>query len=290
MIMKRLPILLSLMFGMAILSPIQGLGEESISVQFQIFRVTGTLSGDTSLEEDVWAGSEPPGAELKKAVTIFTRGHFRLGENVLEMKESGWLWNGAPLESDSSLKDISSEGQLTLKGKPSVSVKDNDTFISAEKMEYVASENESESPIRLISAPKILVRSGDAAELQIISKQKIEYFEQREDGLFELKKLQEPTGLKMGIRAEREGQNKIRIKYLTFSLRSVEEREPIPNVTLPVGRPILQSREYKVDIEVTPGKDYGFLLHPGQGQGVLIIRLRLGLVTESLNTQQTTEK
>jgi hypothetical protein len=278
------------MFLMAILSPIQGWGEEAISIQFQIFRVMGTLSSDTSLDAEFWAGSEPPGAELTKALTLFTHGRFRLGEDVLEIKESGWFWNGDALEFDSSLNNISSESHLILQGNPSVSVKDDGTFISADKMKYVASERETESPVRLIAAPKILVRSGEAAELQIISQQKIEYFEQREDGLFELRKLQEPTGLKIEIRAESEGQKKIRINPLTFSLRSVEEREPIPAVTLPVGRPILQAREYKVDIRVTSGKDYGFILHPGHGQGVLIIRLRLDLTTESLNIPQTTEK
>lgn len=278
------------MLLVVLISPIQASGEEAISIQFQIFRVMGTLSGDTSLDEEFWAGSEAPGAKLTKALTVFTHGHFRLGENVLEITKNGWFWNGATLEFDSSLKDISTEGQVTLKGKPSVSVKGDRTFISAEKIECVTSEKESESPIRLIAAPNILVRSGDAAELQITSKQRIEYFEKREDGLFELKHIQEPTGLKIEIRAESEGQNKIRIKYLTFSLRSVEEREPIPSVTLPVGPPILESREFKVDIEVTPGKDYGFILHPGQGQGVLIIRLRLGLVAESLDTEQTNNK
>lgn len=288
--MKRFGILLSFMLVMAVLSPIQGLGEEDISIQLQMFRVMGTLSGDTSLDEDVWAGSEPPGSELTKALTLFTRGHFRLGENVLEMKENGWFWNGAPLESDSSLNNISSESHMILKGKPSVSVKDNSAMISAERIEHVVSENESESPIRLISAPNILVRSGESAEYHITSKQKIEYFEQREDGLFELKKLEEPTWLEITMQVENEGQNRIRFSDLTFSLRSVEEREPIPAVTLPVGRPILQTREYKADIRVTSGKDYGFLLHPGQGQGVLIIRLRADLVTESLNILQTVEK
>ena len=277
--MKRLRILSSLMLLVVFISPIQASGEEAISIQLKLFRVMGTLSGDTSLDEDVWAGSEPPGAELTKALTIFTHGHFRLGENVLEMKENGWFWNGASLESDSSLNNISSESQLTLKGKPSVAVKDNGTFISAEKIEHVASEKESESPIRLICAPNILVRSGEAADYHIVSKQEIEYFEQREDGLFELKKLQEPTWLEIEMQVESEGQNKIRFSELTFSLRSVEEREPIPGVTLPVGRPILQTREYKVNIRVTSGKDYGFLLHPGHGQGVLIIRLRLTRIT-----------
>ena len=166
--MKRLRILSSLVLLVVLFSPIQASGEEVITIQCQIFRVMGTLSGDTSMDEDVWAGSEPPGAELTKALTIFTHGHFRLGENVLEMKENGWFWNGAPLESDSSPKE---GGQVTLKGKPSVSVKDNGTFISAEKIEHVTSEKESEGPIRLISAPNILLLSGESADYHIMSKQ-----------------------------------------------------------------------------------------------------------------------
>lgn len=253
--MKRLTIVSSLMFLVVLISPIQASGEETIAIQCQIFRVMGTLSGDTSLDGDIWAGGEAAGAKLTKALTLFTHGHFRLGEDVLEITKNGWFWNGACLD-----------------------------FGRAEEMGMP------ENQIQVIASPAILIESSESATIFISSNQKLEYFEKREDGLFELKHIQGPTGLKIEIRAESEGQNKIRIKYLTFSLRSVEEREPIPNVTLPVGRPILESREFKVDIEVTPGKDYGFILHPGQGQGVLIIRLRLDLITESLNTQQTNEK
>jgi len=67
---------------------------------------------------------------------------------------------------------------------------------------------------------------------------------------------------------------RVHLANVTFSLRSVEKREPIPGLTLPVGRPILQTREYSAAIRVISGRDYGFVLNPGAGQGVLIVRLR----------------
>ena len=59
-----------------------------------------------------------------------------------------------------------------------------------------------------------------------------------------------------------------------LSLRLVERREPIPGVTLPVGRPILESQEYPTTMILIAGKDYGFLIYPGEGEGVLLFRIR----------------
>jgi len=225
------------------LVPLVGAAEtEPVYIRCQIFRVMGNMSAETSLESGVWAREEPPGVEFKQALTLFTEGRFQLGDDLLESNDKGWFWNGTPL-----------------------------SFDAAEGVSLPAEQ------IRLISAPTFLTQVGQPVSLSVSSTQKIEYFEKRDDGLFELKRLQEPTALNIELQLEEEGSDRgkrVHLANVTFSLRSVEKREPIPGLTLPVGRPILQTREYSAAIRVISGRDYGFVLNPGAGQGVLIVRLR----------------
>ena len=112
-------------------------------------------------------------------------------------------------------------------------------------------------------------------KVQIKSQQPIQYFARRKDGLFELKQLELPTGLDIEIEAvEEEDKGYIRLTDMVMTMRSVEKREKIEGVNLSVGRPILGEQRYVFYFRVRPGKDYGILIRPKQGQGGLLIRLR----------------
>ena len=250
MMMRRLTLLvISLSLCLV---PLVGAAEtEPVYIRCQIFRVMGNMSAETSLENGVWASEEPPGVESKQALTLFTGGRFQLDDDLLESNDKGWFWNGTPL-----------------------------TFDAATKVSLPADQ------IRLISAPTFLAQVGQPVTVSVSSTQKIEYFERRDDGLFELKRLKEPTALNIELRLEEGGSDREKRAYLanvTFSLRSVEKREPIPDLTLPVGRPVLQTREFSAAISVVSGRDYGFVLNPGAGQGVLIVRLRAEPPPDSLD-------
>ena len=82
------------------------------------------------------------------------------------------------------------------------------------------------------------VSGGESAEFEVSSTQDIEYFDRREDGLFELKKFRGETGLTIEFCPLRESSGKIRISPLAFSLQIVEKRAEIPGVSLPVGHEI----------------------------------------------------
>ena len=241
------------------LVPLVGAAEtKSVYIRCQIFRVMGNMSAETSLENGVWAHEEPPDVESKQALTLFTGGRFQLGDDLLESNDKGWLWNGTPL-----------------------------TFDAATEVLLQADQ------IRLISAPTILTKVGQLVAVSVSPTQGIEYFERRDDGLFELKKLQEPTELSIEMQLEEAGSDRVKQVHLanvTFSLRSVEKREPIPELTLPVGRPILQTREYSAEIRIVKGRDYGFVLNPGAGQGVLIVRLRVEPPPISLEQKKHTNE
>jgi hypothetical protein len=218
--------------------------EDAVRIGLQIIRVVGTLSGDASADENFWAGPLPPRLELRRAVTFFTRAAFRVGENRFDIDPKQWLWNGTPLP-----------------------------FPAAGATSLTLPENQ----IRLVSSPVLLVANHDTAALWIGSAEKIEYMVRRPNGLFELKTMPRPRELSIGMRVEKEGDGRVRLADMKIGLSLVGKREPIPGVTLPVGPPVLQEREYPLDVRLTPGMNYGVLLYPGEAQGVLILRLRVDL-------------
>lgn len=207
-----------------------------ILTELQIFRVTGSLSGDTTLTEDIWAGTEKAGAERIKALTLFTAAKLKIGEDTLIAAQKNWSWNGKSAGMDKT---------------PSF------------------------EHMKLLHSPRAMINSGETAEINIISQQPLEYFERRSGDMFELKRKVEETGLKISITAEEESSGKIHLTEIKFSLRSVGERKPIRGVSLPVGEPIINDQEITADLRLTPGKYYGLMLHPSEGQGLLIVRLRV---------------
>jgi len=239
--------------------PDAGTAADKKDVQFEaeyrLYRILDHLSGETSLDENIWAGKEPPSLEQKKSLTPFTSARFQLGKNRFEIGDKGWFWNGANMD------DRTSQTQALW---------------------------DSTNSISLMIAPRIRVLNGEVAVIAVESVRKLEYFERRSDGLFELKGMYEPTGLDIKTTPTLENDGRIRLN-LEIVLRSVEKREPIPGVTLQVGRPILQMREHKAELLVRPGKEYGILLHAGDdGQGVLIFRLQLGIAKPAAGRDEKT--
>lgn len=83
----------------------------------------------------------------------------------------------------------------------------------------------------------------------------LDYFERREDGLFELKSLPEDQypGIRLSatMRPARDGAVKL---DLDLRVSTVLERESIPGVELDVGRPILQMQQVQTQVIVEPGE------------------------------------
>lgn len=245
--MKRLRcILIIIILFLQIIPAAIAAKQEAILLKCQIFRVMTNISGDTTLQEDIWADEDSPKVELKKAMSFLTAAKLTLGDNNFEVNDKGWFWNGKVIDFGPSEESSLPEDQ-----------------------------------IKIISSTNMMTNSGEMATIEISSKQKIQYFEKQEDGLFKLKEFEEPTQLRIESKAEKIDEKMIRISDLKFSLRLIKDREPIEGVNLPVGRPIIQSRDYTMNFKVVPGKDYGIIFHPGDGQGVLIIRLQANYVTES---------
>ena len=245
-----------------VLLPVAGLcSDDAITVQCQIFRIIKSLSGNTAINAKTlsleFKETDGPTNNLSssKFLTGFTEGHFKLGEDILEINKDGWFWNKTPL-------GFSNSNTLTFP----------------------------ENKIRCIIPPVFTTSPGKASTISVVSEQRIEYFEKRDDNLFELRTSDETTGLEISMIIKEGADDSYILSDLIFSLKSVEKREQIPDVTLPVGRPILETRNYCINAIVARSKDCGFILHPGDGQGLLIVRLQVSPARELLTTANQTSK
>lgn len=129
--------------------------------------------------------------------------------------------------------------------------------------------------VETVTAPKVMFRSGEKAEIRIESRQKMEFFERLEEDLFRHKTFEEPTGMTLSVRAKWIDGDRIHVENMGFTFRVVAERKPLPGVSLAVGPPILRTRKFQTELNVSPGTDYGILVHPGAGESLLILRFRL---------------
>lgn len=254
--MKRNSIPLAICLLLSAVSHTGAAEKEQFQIQSQMFWVRGSLSGETALDEEIWAGKRPQYLDIQKTLSYFTSARFQVGGDRLVINENGWLWN------DKKFNDPGTQWTIP-----------------------------SSAASHALVVPRISVLDGEIANITMQSDQEIEYFEQSSPDTFKLRKLKEPTGLRIVLRPEREREDRIRLSELTLSIRVVEKREPIPGVTLQVGRPILQTREYRAaPIRVRPAKDYGILLSLGRDQGVLIFRFRVGPASDTLQSNAATAK
>jgi hypothetical protein len=239
MIMKRFAAAAGIIAFLFCAALAEGRETNRIRVQLQIFKFEGVVGGEVPEDESIWTTDDKPD-RYEDTVTVFSRGTLELGKDRLAFKDGGCFWNEKEIPIDEPEK-------LKPDGKA----------------------------IRLVYAPRLEMDEHDDREVEIRSEQPIQYFEKREDGLFELKQIKLATGLDIKIGAkEEEDEGYIVLEDIEMTLRTVARREKVPGVNLAVGKPILGEQEYDFFFRVRPGKDYGIVISPERGQGGLLIRLR----------------
>jgi hypothetical protein len=218
--------------------------EGVVLLQFMLYRISGDISGKTSLTDNIWEGVEVGGGPVKtirqesafeRKITsgrfiFFTLADLNVAGVNLKADGSEWLWNG--------------EKNPPPGGK-----------------------------VRSLEQPTVTAVAGQPFTIEISSAAPIEYFERRTDGLFELKRSEEQPGFSISTTAESGESNRIVLKDLKVSLRSVARRVPIEGVSLEVGPPVVETWEQKTTLAVKPGMDYGMQI-ASEGYGSLILRLR----------------
>jgi hypothetical protein len=128
----------------------------------------------------------------------------------------------------------------------------------------------------VIARPSIVLAAGQTGEISITSDQSLEYFEpaRNQPDTFELKRLQEPTGVKVKLRAQRVDDLTIHLETLNVSLRLVEARKPLAGTALNIGEPTIIARDIDTSLTMQVRRIYYMPFEIGGGQGTLLIQLR----------------
>lgn len=209
--------------------------QQQFLLELAVYRVRGNISVKTLTVESVPPKVEGEKAGLMAGPLVFVAPtNFTIAGMELRADENGWTWDGK-------------------KQPPS------DTRVTR---------------VEIIASPRVMVCSNNSFEISVGSQQPLEYFEKRPDGLFELKRLDEETGLTIKANVAEGDRDRIILRDLTIRLRSIEGREPIEGVSLDVGQPIVGVRELLTTIAVHPGRDFGILLGP-KASGSLLVRAKV---------------
>jgi hypothetical protein len=213
--------------------------EHQVRYRMQVFRMSGNFSSNLSLEDSIWKGSKEEWDGIKDSVELFDKGTFQLGKDKLEINDRGCFWNRKQLSFGGDEKEKLPSGK-----------------------------------IKMIYSPNIVWQSEQPLRMKISSEQPFQYMHRREDGLFELREMPLPVGLDIDITAVNESGDYFSVPRLKLILRTVTERERLPGVDLPIGRPLLHTSEYSLSMYLKEDKSYGILLRL-PGSGVIIIRMEL---------------
>ncbi len=209
--------------------------QEQVQIQFEIFRISGDISGGTSLTDNVWRELEGSNPSSKKfPFSVFTIADQKLGGVKFETGKEGWLWDGK--------KDPPAGSRVTKVAAPRIAVVYGQTF-----------------QLSVSSQPT----------------QPVQYFERRSDGLFELKTLKDKLGLSLsGIVTKSGDEGRVVFKDLAFTVRVIEKRKPLNGVSLDVGKPDLNVKNVKTTLSLKTAYDYGMYVWIRDGRGFLLCRIR----------------
>jgi len=214
--------------------------EKKVRYRLQVFHLRANFYNKTSLSENIWAAGKQAWEKSKKNITLFDNGQFRRRRDRLEINEKGCFWNKTKLTFDEGYKQK----------------------LPSDK-------------IKLVYSPNILKKNKETARMKIEARQPFQYFEKKDNNLFELKEMHLPVGMDIHMRSEAKDKDAFLISDFKVVLRFVNQREQIPGVNLPVGKPILQRQEFLMKLLVKKNKNYGILIRPDDGDGAILIRLKL---------------
>lgn len=206
----------------------------------RVFRIADAEVKDVQLSQAVWNGKPEVWEKIKNSITLFERASFAFGPDTLAVNTDVMTWNRQRLNFDGKDK----------------------------------SRGVTEGLVKLISSTEVDLQRGKTGSVFIAAKQPFEYFQRREDGLFELREIELPAGLDLEVKPREDTDKSILLPNVTIRLRTVTERQPIPGVKLPVGRPVLQTEEFKLSLKVQDKGFYWIQVKPQNGDGSLLICLQ----------------
>lgn len=108
--------------------------------------------------------------------------------------------------------------------------------------------------IEAVSAPEVQIFEGSGgAILEVVAV--AQYFEKRDDGLFELHHQAQDPGLRFGFNLEADpGREEVLLNHFSFEYTYITSRESIPEVSLEVGKPAMDSVKVEGEWRLRPGE------------------------------------
>ncbi len=210
-------------------------GQDQVVVKFEVYKARGDIAGRMSLTDNIWSGLKGERVEATKGpFTFFTLADLTVAAVQLKAREDGWTWNG----------------------------KDQPPRTSRVRS------------VERVANPQLIQLVGKSFELSVTPSEPVEYFEEKDDGLFEHRISDEAPGISISTRLEEGADGRIVLRKLTIEAKTVTEREPLRGVGLRVGRPIFASERIETTISLKPGRDYGIQVST-KSEGVLVLRVRV---------------
>ena len=135
-------------------------------------------------------------------------------------------------------------------------------------------DDELPDEVTVVCSPQVLMPLGQSFVVAIGEQSIHQYFQRRDDGLYELEEIaMENPGLMLQGTVEEGPDDIIILRDLKFETTLVTERQPIEGVDLNVGKPVFRSSEFVTTMAVKPQQYYGIQIF-AEARGHFIIQLR----------------
>jgi len=214
---------------------------KQVMLQFDIYRIYGSISGSTSLTENVWSELEKDNPHLKNyPFSVFTLADQKLGGVVFKADTESWTWDGE--------KELPKDNKVKKLAAPKLLVKLDQKF-------------------------ELSVRSETTMEF--FKKAKDGRYERKTvaltPGLSVLGTVQSTGG----------DDPKVVLMDLAFQVRIIGKRKSVEGTALDVGEPTETEIEVETTLCLSSGKFYGVKVRIRDGQGFLLCRIRVDFMNES---------
>jgi hypothetical protein len=208
--------------------------ERQVHIQLHLYKIQTDVSGQTSLTENLWEGIDHPEEPLFAQQGPIT--FFVTAE--LTMGKVKFLANGKAWTFDGKKQPPQNSG------------------------------------VEVLAAPAILANLEQEWMMSIGSRLPIEYFEKQSDGLYEHKISQVDTGLRISGKAEAGPSDRIILRDFEIALNSISDRMPLEDVSLNVGKPVLNNERFQLAVSLKPGQNYAIQIQTKK-EGMLLLRLQV---------------
>lgn len=129
----------------------------------------------------------------------------------------------------------------------------------------------SQSRIQAVSSPAIILPLGERAEIRM-GQDEAQYFERDEDGAYALRTVDEFVGYTFDCTLTRstvmEGALSMQI---SCTLRETSDREPVPGLSLDVGKPTIRETKFETTIQLKPNDWLGSVSRNDDGSLLLTL-------------------